>query len=115
MVPHPSFEKFTRLYRFKEFHHFLPLAYASEALPETTNNQWWQFREAVTAFNNNRKEKIHFPQWVAINESMSAWKPQTTKNGNLPNISFITRKPEPLGENPGLLLYSYLVLFVTFL
>jgi hypothetical protein len=114
MVPHPSFEKFMKLYRFKEFRHFLPLAYASEALREA-NDPWWQFREAVTEFNNNRKEKIHFPQWVAIDESMSAWKPRTTKNGNLPNISFIARKPEPLGENPGLLLYSFLVLLLTFL
>jgi hypothetical protein len=84
---------------------FLPLAYASEAL-RGTNDPWWQFREAVSEFNNNRKEKIHFPRWVAIDESMSAWKPWTTKYGNLPNISFITKKPEPLGENPGLLLYS---------
>jgi hypothetical protein len=83
---------------------FLPLAYASEAL-QGTNDPWRQFREAVTEFNNNRKEKIHFLPWVAIDESMSAWKPQTTKNGNLPNISFIARKPEPLGESPGLLLY----------
>ncbi len=71
-----------------------------------TNDPWWHFREALTEFNYNRKEKIHFPQWVAIDETTSAWKPQTTKIGNLPNISFIARKPEPLGENPGLLLYS---------
>ncbi len=102
-----------KLYRFKEFHHFLPLAYASEALRET-KDPWCQFREAVAEFNNNRKEKIHFPQWVAIDEYMSAWKPRTTKNGNLPIISFIARKPEPLGENPGLLLYSLSCFFLTF-
>jgi hypothetical protein len=94
-----------RLYRFKEFGHFLPLAYASEAL-QGAHGPWWQFREARPEFNNYRKENIHFPQWVAIDESMSAWKPWATKNGNLPNISFIARKPEPFGENPGLLLYS---------
>ncbi len=81
------------------------LAYASEAL-WATNDPWWQFREAVAECNKNRKEMIHFPQWVAIDESMSSLKPQTTKNGNLPNVSFISRRPEPLGENPGLLLYS---------
>jgi hypothetical protein len=63
----------------RKIHEALPLqgvsfAYASEALRET-NDPWWQFREAVTEFNSNRKEKIHFPRWVAIDESMSAWKP----------------------------------------
>ena len=28
---------------------------------------------------------------------MSAWDPQTTKKGGLPHLSFILRKPEPLG------------------
>jgi hypothetical protein len=112
MVPHPSFERFMKLCRFKEFRHFLPLAYASESVKKN-NDTWWKFRDAVTEFNNNRKQKIHFPPWVAIDESMSAWKPWTTKNGNLPNISFIARKPELLGENPGLLLLFLLVVVLT--
>jgi hypothetical protein len=29
---------------------------------------------------------------------MSAWRPRTTALGGLPNISFIARKPEPLGK-----------------
>jgi hypothetical protein len=32
MVPHPSFERFMRLYHLKDCRHFLPLACASEAL-----------------------------------------------------------------------------------
>ena len=28
---------------------------------------------------------------------MSPWKPRTTATGGLPNISFIKRKPKPLG------------------
>jgi len=111
MVPHPSFENFMKLYRFKEFRHFLPLAYASENL-QKQDDLWWQFREGVDEFNNNRKDKMHFPQWVAIDESMSAWKPRTTKNGNLPNISFIARKPEPLGENCCLFLSFFSCLFL---
>jgi hypothetical protein len=72
-----------RLYRFKEFGHFLPLAYASEAL-WGANGPWWQFREARPEFNNFRKENIHFPQWVAIDESMIAWKPWATKMETFP-------------------------------
>jgi hypothetical protein len=33
-----------------------------------------------------------------LDESMSAWCPRKTKTGGLPNISFILRKPEPLGK-----------------
>ena len=32
-----------------------------------------------------------------FDESMSAFRPRTTKNGNLPHLSWIMRKPEPLG------------------
>ena len=32
-----------------------------------------------------------------LDESMSAFRPQKTKTGNLPNISFILRKPKSLG------------------
>ena len=36
--------------------------------------------------------------WIkALDESMSAWQLQMSKNGGLPNISYIARKPEPLG------------------
>ena len=34
---------------------------------------------------------------LVMDESMSAWGPQTTTTGGLPNISFVQRKPEPLG------------------
>jgi hypothetical protein len=35
---------------------------------------------------------------LVADESMSAWVPRTSKTGGLPNISFIKRKPEPLGK-----------------
>ncbi len=34
---------------------------------------------------------------LVLDEIMSAWRPQTTPTGGLPNVSFIPRKPEPLG------------------
>ena len=34
---------------------------------------------------------------IPVDESMSAFRPQTTKTGGLPNISYIMRKPEDLG------------------
>ena len=47
--------------------------------------------------NMNRRETIASSRVKTHDESMSALKPQTTKKGNLPNISYIMRKPEPLG------------------
>jgi hypothetical protein len=35
--------------------------------------------------------------WDILDESMSSYRPRTTATGSLPNISFIFRKPEPLG------------------
>jgi hypothetical protein len=101
MVPHPSFNRFMKFNCFKEFWHFLHLAVASEVLKES-NDPWWQFKDVMRDFNNNkRKNKICSPSWLAIDESMSTWKPRASKNGNLPNISIIAMKPEPLGEFPG--------------
>jgi hypothetical protein len=46
----------------------------------------------VTAFNKNRKSKV-VPGWLlCVNEPMIAW----TGNG-CPHLSFVPRKPEPLG------------------
>jgi hypothetical protein len=33
-----------------------------------------------------------------MDESMSAWRPKTTKFGGLPNLTFEPRKPKPLGN-----------------
>ena len=33
-----------------------------------------------------------------MDELMSAWKPRNTKTGDLPNITYILQKPEPLGS-----------------
>jgi hypothetical protein len=32
-----------------------------------------------------------------MDKSMSSFRPQTSKTGNLPHLSFILRKPKPLG------------------
>ena len=50
---------------------------------------------------------------------MSAWRPRKDKTGGLPNISFILRKPEPLGTEFKSMACSltgiYFVLFVLYL
>ena len=54
------------------------------------------FRRCVLEFNAGR---ITMPlgEYITLDESMISWRPQTSKTGGLPNISFIKRKPKPLG------------------
>ena len=97
MVPHPESDKIIKLYRWKECRAFLPYAFQSQKLKDE-NDPWWRFEGAIQEFNNNRFDRIQSARWVCIDESMSAWRPRTTPTGGLPNISFILRKPEPLGK-----------------
>jgi len=51
----------------------------------------------VTTFNYIRRNCILTSSDRVIDELMSAWRPQTSATGGLPNISYILWKPEPLG------------------
>ena len=51
----------------------------------------------INDFNANRRRTIAASATKVLDESMSAFRPRTDKTGGLPNISFIARKPEPLG------------------
>jgi hypothetical protein len=98
MVAHPQFDNNMKFYRFKDFRHFLPLVFHSAELKEL-GDPWWQFEDAILQFNNNRRLRVQSFPWLVVDESMSAWRPRTTATGGLPNISFIVRKPEPLGKS----------------
>lgn len=52
----------------------------------------------IDGFNDNRKKNIASSIVIIIDESMSNLQPRTTKTSLLPNISFIFRKPKPLGS-----------------
>ena len=95
LTTHPHFEKHMSLSRFKEFRKFLPSMYVDETKIET--DPWYQFSGAVDEFNMIRRKRVVASSWISADESMSAWKPRTTDKGGLPNISFIVRKPKPLG------------------
>jgi len=51
----------------------------------------------LKSFNENRRRVAKAPNIKVLDEMMSAWRPQTRNSGNLPSLSFILRKPEPLG------------------
>ena len=93
-----NFGKFMRFYRFKQFKRFVTLIWQVEERQQRKNDDpWWQFRDAINMFNQIRRDFVLPSEIIAMDESMSAFRPQTTKTGGLPNISYIMRKPENLG------------------
>ena len=58
--------------------------------------EWWRGKLLIYGFNVARKN-IAASSLKVGDESMSAISFQTTAEGNLPHMSYIFRKPEPLG------------------
>jgi hypothetical protein len=58
---------------------------------------WYMLSKWISEFNSNRVEMVCASYIKVHDETMCAWKPRKNKTGGLPNISFIFRKPEPLG------------------
>ena len=58
---------------------------------------WWRTRKLMNNYTKNMTEVMYASSTAVLDKSMSAFIPRTTKSGNLPNLSFIKRKPEPLG------------------
>ena len=82
--------------RFREFRHMLSFMWQDEEL-YNKGDPWWRFQKAIDEFNGIRMKLLVYPNITCIDESMIAWRPQTTPTGGLPNISNIKRKPEDLG------------------
>jgi hypothetical protein len=87
-------------YRFKEIKAAFPWSFQdkSKADKEAGNyDPWNMILLMVDGYNSNRKEWVAASVHKVLDESMSAFKPRTSKAGVLPHLSFILRKPEPLG------------------
>ena len=81
--------------RFTEIRQYMKFVFADKSLSGT--DDWWQIMAGINGFNENRRRVVQAPNIKVLDETMSAWRPQTRKSGNLPSLSFILRKPEPLG------------------
>ena len=82
--------------RFQEIRKYMAFVFANKTLNKGKDD-WWQVFGGVNGLNENRKEIVQAPNIRVLDESMSAFRPRTTKTGNLTYLSFILRKPEPLG------------------
>jgi Transposase IS4 len=91
----PDFGKFMGENRFKEYRKLVAKIWETKEAQD--NDPWWEFSSAINEFNEQRKRLVRPSNWVVADESMSAWCPRKSKTGGLPNISYIIRKPEPLG------------------
>ncbi len=107
--PSPAFEKCMAFCRFKDFRRFFPSIYADKSRKET--DVWWQFSGAIDEFNLIRTTKLTCSHWISVDESMCAWRPRTAALGGLPNISFVVRKPEPLGKFLGKFSFLRYIIF----
>ncbi len=84
-------------YRWKEFRRFFPAIFVHETRKDS--DPWYEFSGIIDEFNDIRRSKLIGSQWLSFDETMSARRPRKTALGGLPNISFIARKPEPLGKS----------------
>jgi len=96
ILPPAQFDKWMKLYRFKQFRQFIFAIWEDESTKDS--DPWWRFEAGVKEFNRLRQERLQSDIWTIVDEIMSAWRPRKTALGGLPNISEIKRKPEPLGK-----------------
>ena len=95
MMPAPDFGLYLSRKRFE----FI-LRYWAQGPDGTTEqlreNPWAEVDYWVRAFNKNRKEELVVGTDITPDEMMMAWKGKKG-NGGIAHLSFVERKPEPLG------------------
>ncbi len=82
--------------RFREIKKYIPIMFTSDE-KKLNEDPWYQIIKVVEDFNSNRKRTIATSNLRDTDETMSPYCPQTVKTGNLPHLSYVFRKPEPLG------------------
>jgi hypothetical protein len=92
-----NLSEFMLEYRFNQIRGYIPFLWASNKRKQD-GDPWWKFSEAIDEFNANRARTVKAGFLKVMDELMSAYCPQTLAQGDLPHLSFIQRKPEPLGS-----------------
>ena len=92
---HKNGKGYMSLDRFKKLRSVFPRSFAQTEKQDS--DDWYMMLDMLEGFNLNRRTKFASSATKTNDESMSAFVPRTTQTGGLPTISFIKRKPEPLG------------------
>ena len=82
--------------RFGKIRKFFSKCFSDPTVKDS--DPWWQIIGGVNQYNSIRKRTFTHVPVVVLDESMSTWRPRTTKTGGLPHLTFQQRKPEPLGS-----------------
>lgn len=99
-TPLTNFSNYIKKRRFEAIRSVFPHAFADQSCGDSSQSNydpWFPVSGLVRDFNNNRKKNVAASKTKVLDETMSAYKPRKGKTGGLPNISYIQRKPEPLG------------------
>jgi hypothetical protein len=92
---HPNYARFMSEVRFEQFKKVFHFLFAD--VTRKNSDAWWPIRGGVDGYNANRKNKVRRTRVICVDEAMSAYQPRASKTGGLPHLSFIKRKPRPLG------------------
>jgi hypothetical protein len=95
LQPAPNFGQYMSWGRFQLIREMAK--YSKADMDSQPSDPWFMFRRAVQDFNANRAATVLMQLVQVLDEAMSNWQPRKDKLGGLPNISYIQRKPRPLG------------------
>jgi Transposase IS4 len=95
---YPDFGRYVPVHYFKAWQAAAPMMWCDEKYwyEDRRNMDWGVFVPIVKAYNGKRSAMMK-TVLLMLDESMSGWRPKTSKLGGLPNITFEPRKPVPLG------------------
>ena len=88
MMPPPNFGDIQSFDKFKRWKRYL----SEGPVDERPSDPWREIRWLIRGYNENRKRTICASWLVVADETMWAWTGQ-----GMPHLSFVKRKPEPLG------------------
>ena len=92
-LPQINLKEIMPEYRMKQLLKHFPDSFHGD----NESDPWNAVTGIVNGFNQNRANKVAASFTKLMDELISSWNPTTTKYGGLPNLSFIMRKPKPLG------------------
>jgi hypothetical protein len=95
----PDFGKYVDIKTFKCFESAAAYCWADRTYwyRERREMPWDVFLPCMKSFNDRHQRLLSSVALLLLDESMSGWRPKTSKLGGLPNYTFEPRKPIPLG------------------
>jgi hypothetical protein len=95
ILPKANFDEHMKEHCFEQIRKHVVCIFAEP--DKQDKDPWWMMSSAFKQCNKNRKAKVMSSIEKTLDKTMAAFRPQTRKCGDVPNLSSIPRKPEPLG------------------